>query len=260
MIRQLVKHLASSLGIVVKRRRPGTRRSKGHSASSAPALDHETLMQLVHGADVFRDFPYHEHPFDGQGWGSDSPAFEKLISKMQPSLVIEVGSWKGGSALKMAEALRKQNHGVLLCIDTWLGALEFWENQDDPDRFQSLKCRHGYPQVYFTFLANVCHACMCDVIVPFPLPSSSAAFWILRRGISADLVYLDGSHEEEDVYQDLLDYFEIIRPGGIVFGDDWEWSGVQTAVRRFARENGLEITHLDDKWLLKKGGSLFAAP
>jgi hypothetical protein len=27
------------------------------------------------------------------------------------------------------------------------GALEFWSDQNDPERFQALECKHGYPSV-----------------------------------------------------------------------------------------------------------------
>ena len=152
----------------------------------------------------------------------------------------------------MADLLKAQGGGLILCIDTWLGAIEFWTNQADPERYQALDCRHGYPQVYYHFLANVCHAGHQDRIVPFPIHSASGALWLLQHGLAADMIYIDASHEEDDVYQDLLDYYALVRPGGILFGDDWDWPGVQAAVLRFARENRLRIEPCHDKWVVQK--------
>jgi predicted O-methyltransferase YrrM len=209
-------------------------------------------MSALHGGCIYEGFDYLSHPYDPAGWGGTSPVFSLLITEHKPSFIIEVGSWKGSSAITMANLLAEQGGGTILCVDTWLGAIEFWENQADLDRFQALRCQHGYPQVYYTFLANVCHAKHQETIVPFPIHSSSAALWLLRHGLVADMVYIDASHEEEDVYQDLADYFQLLKPGGILFGDDWNWPGVQSAVKRFASESRLRISPSYDKWIIQK--------
>jgi predicted O-methyltransferase YrrM len=66
------------------------------------------------------------------------------------------------------------------------------------------------------------------------------------------MIYVDASHEEEDVYQDLVSYWDLVRPGGVLFGDDWTWDGVRLAVQRFADEQGIVIRHRHDKWELRK--------
>lgn len=244
----LVQKFIGRLGYTMKRRRPGIRRSESDQETQVTVED---LMHSLHGEDVFEGFDYQSYPSDVTGWGGDSPAFAELIHEIKPSLIIEVGSWKGASAITMADALAAEKlPGKILCIDTWLGALEFWADQSDPERFQALERRHGYPSVYFRFLANVCHSGHSGRIVPFPMPSTAAALWLMRTDLRAELIYLDGSHEEEDVYQDLLDYHILLKPGGKIFGDDWDWSGVRAAVERFADDEGLPIRHLHDKWVL----------
>jgi hypothetical protein len=209
-------------------------------------------MQALHVNNIYEGFDYEAVGESLQGWGSDSKAFETLITELKPELIIEVGTWKGGSAITMAKTLKAQGIGKILCIDTWLGAIEMWDNHSDPERYLSLKCKHGFPQVYYTFLANVCYAGLQDLIVPFPLHSSSAALWLMMHGVAAEMIYVDASHEEDDVYQDMLDYYALVRPGGVLFGDDWSWTGVRSAVTRFAAENKVTITHIEDKWVIKK--------
>ncbi len=240
--------IAARLGFVIKKRRPAVRRRGGEQV----AVEVERLMEAVHGCDIYAGFDASALPYDPAGWGSQSPAFAPLIAELRPRLIIEVGTWKGGSALHMADLLAQQGlTAKLLCIDTWLGALEFWSDQSDAERFQALECKHGYPSVYYRFLANVCHAGHQQRIVPFPLPSSTAALWLLRTNLRAEMIYIDGSHEEEDVYQDLLDYGGLVAAGGVLFGDDWTWTGVRQAVERYAGEKGLVIQHLEDKWVLR---------
>lgn len=211
------------------------------------------LMQAVHGENIYEAFDYHAYPNDPAGWGGDSPAFAELIRETKPRFIIEVGTWKGASAITMANAMKSEGlDGRILCIDTWLGAVEFWSDQSDPRRFLSLECKHGFPSVYYRFLANVCHAGQQQCIVPFPLPSSAAALWLMRTDLRADLIYVDASHEEEDVYQDLIDYGTLLTPEGKMCGDDWCWSGVRTAVERYAKENNLAIRHLHNTWILER--------
>jgi len=243
----LAKSLAYRCGFSLKRLR--TPRHAGPVAA-----DHGGRVRpLLHRIDPYHGFDWQALPDDAAGWGSDSPAFAELVAELRPTRIIEVGTWKGGSALTLAAALDR--HGLdaeILCVDTWLGALEMWTDLDDPERHGSLALRHGYPTLYYQFLANVRRAGHHERITPFPVPSVTAAQWLALHGIRADLIYLDGSHEEEDVHQDLVSYWDLVRPGGILFGDDWAWDGVRLAVQRFAREHHLAITHRHDKWELRR--------
>ena len=246
-----LKSLFLRWGFVIKRRRQAVARP----ASRATGLVPEDLMEAIHGLDVYKGFDFGRYPCDLKGWGGDSPAFAELVAEVRPSLIIEVGTWKGASAVSMAEAAAHLGLGTkILCVDTWLGALEFRMDRHDAERFQALECRHGYPQVYYRFLANVCHRGHQDRIIPFPLDSASAALWLMSHGIKAGLIYIDGSHEEEAVYQDLLDYRELLAPGGRIFGDDWDWAGVRAAVSTFADDHRLSISHRHDKWVLSVAG------
>lgn len=117
----------------------------------------------------------------------------------------------------------------IYCIDTWLGATEFWTNAADTEE-RDLRQRSGYPQVYFDFLSNVVQAGMQDIIIPIPNTSTIGAKILRHHGIIADLIYIDGSHDFEDVVQDIRSYAPLVRQGGILFGDDLNWSGVSAAV------------------------------
>jgi hypothetical protein len=250
MIKSLLKSLFYRFGYSIHKLRP-------ISENTAAAADAGgvRLLPLLHAQSPYADFPLQDFPEDLQGWGSQSPAFAELIQKVQPQRIIEVGTWKGGSAIHMASVARAMGlKPEIVCVDTWLGAVEFWMDQTDPERYLALKCRFGYPTVYHQFIANILHQNCQELITPFPQTSTIAALWFRRYGIKAELIYIDGSHEEEDVYADLVSYWDLVRPGGILVGDDWNWDGVRLAATRFAREQGLRITQLADKWYLEKSG------
>jgi hypothetical protein len=177
------------------------------------------------------------------------------LEEVKPKLIIEVGSWKGASAVHMAQCLKDLGvQAKILCIDTWLGAIEFWGNKQDPQRYLSLGLKNGYPTVFYQFLANVVKSGFQDVIVPFPQTSVTAARWLRQQGVQADAIYVDGSHEEEDVFVDLCGYWQVLAPGGIMFGDDYDqfWPSVRAAVQRFSKVFSVECESDDRKWLFRK--------
>lgn len=241
-----IKGVAYRLGFSLRR----LRSAKG----TASGADSEGKVRpLLHRVDPYTGFDWEQWPDDKAGWGSESPAFGELVEEIRPSRIIEVGTWKGGSALTLAEHVERLGLDTeIICVDTWLGALEMWTDLEDPERHGSLGLKHGYPTLYFQFLANVCRASRQERITPFPVPSVTASQWFALKDIQADIIYIDGSHEEEDVFQDLVSYWDLVRTGGVLFGDDWSWDGVRLAVERFAGENGLTIAHRHDKWELRR--------
>ena len=78
-----------------------------------------------------------------------------------------------------------------------------------------------------------------------------------------DFVYVDGSHDEEDVYADCVAWWDLLSDKGILAGHDWSMRsdghpGVRRAVERFADEKGatIYVTYKDDptSWYIYKSG------
>lgn len=61
-------------------------------------------------------------------------------------------------------------------------------------------------------------------------------------GMELDFIYIDGDHD--NIYDDLCGAWEIMKPGGIIAGDDWNcrhWGNkVELAVKKFCAERGLK--------------------
>ena len=69
--------------------------------------------------------------------------------------------------------------------------------------------------------------------------------------VKPDLVYIDGHHTFEAVYEDLTAWYPFVKGHGILAGDDWQTSeGVYHAVRQFAQENNLQIVAHNNFWRL----------
>ena len=211
---------------------------------------------------IYKENPYHN--FDGaglsvdiSGWNSDNVFFERILSscRHEPKLIIEVGSWKGASAIHIGEIIKQKGWQTkILCIDTWLGNLSFWIEKNDPTRFESLQLVNGYPSVYRQFLFNVLSSDMQDIIIPFPQTSLIAFKFLKHNNIEADIIYIDASHEFEDVLLDIRKYYSILCQGGFIFGDDYLWDSVRTAITIFCNKSDLNSRLIVSSpfWAIKK--------
>lgn len=210
------------------------------------APTHKFLQALSQSA--FSDTQsIYQHTGDVDGWMCPEFAavFEARLQalyaqRQRPLTIFEVGTWKGLSALTMCNVAKRCNIPVhLVCIDTWLGAPEFWTwGQQDPTRGLSLRCKNGYPQVYYTFLRNVVDHQHQDAVIPFPISSNEAVEVLTYHGICADIIYVDAAHEYAAVKNDLQRFWSRLETGGVMLGDDYteQWPGVIQAVDEFSTE------------------------
>lgn len=186
--------------------------------------------------------PYNELetvlPFDAAGWYTNGKHLKKLIKENKVESVVEVGSWLGQSTLHIAKHLPK--NGKIYAVDHWLGSEEHQEGQ----HFWTAKL----PYLYEQFLSNVIHKKMTHKVIPIRMPSVEAEKEL--TDVMPDLIYIDAAHDEASVFQDLTVWYPHVKGHGILCGDDWGWEGVQAAVKRFAKENGMEIEAEEAFWRL----------
>jgi SAM-dependent methyltransferase len=179
--------------------------------------------------------------------------FGELIRGLRPRRIIEVGTWLGASAIHMAELCRREglNDTEIVCVDTWLGSGEDWISgiwKGD------LALRNGRPPLYDQFLKNVVLTNNTGYITPLPLPATQAALVLRYRQYQADMIYIDGAHSYTDVIADIRAYYKLVRPGGVIFGDDFTAGhfGVVRAVAEFAESIDQDLKLAGRKWLLEK--------
>jgi hypothetical protein len=213
-------------------------------------------------ARLFQENPYigfnvDDHPEDLQGWASTDPIFKDTIRAVRPALIVEVGSWKGASAIHMADICREAGLSTkILCIDTWLGSPEHLLPPPDRDHWRtSLRIKHGFPQLYFTFLANVIRHGHADRILPLPIPSESAAKVLQQLHVQADIIYVDAAHEYLPAKRDYVAFWPLVADRGAMIGDDYagKFEGVTRAADEFAREIGRPLFVRGHKFILDKG-------
>ena len=212
------------------------------------------LMHRLYGTDIYDGFtpPF---PEDLQGWNSQAGVFVEAIETSRPAVIFDVGVWKGGSSVFLAESLRQQGlDAAVISIDNFLGSAENWEFK--PGTEALLHRRHGFPVLYEQFLSNVVLRRLQDYIVPLPQTTAVAAEILRICGISADIIHLDAAHDYESTLADAHRYWELLSPGGWLIGDDYHptWPGVVRAADEFAVLHQTTIRVSGAKWVIRKPG------
>ena len=71
-----------------------------------------------------------------------------------------------------------------------------------------------------------------------------------------DMIHIDASHEYESVMEDILLWWQLLRSGGVMLGDDYQraWPGVIKAVNEFTSKRNLTLTlsKTGTKWIVWK--------
>lgn len=210
----------------------------------------QDLLSLFELKDPFEDFsPLQDSRL--WGWNGNRLALQALVNLTKPKIIIEVGSWMGLSSANFSLSMKQLglHESTLICIDTWLGSLEHWI---EPENRSHLELQNGYPTFYQRFLSNMAKADCADNLIPLPMPSQIAHRYLSHYNIASELIYVDGSHDEKDVYEDLISYWELLTPGGVIFGDDWPWESVANAVQRFCRDKGVNYGLEEINWYIPK--------
>jgi len=162
------------------------------------------------------------------------------------NFIVEVGSLHGASALTMSSVL--DNVGLfdvpVLCIDPFTGDVNMWASyRRDPGVRRWVNIQDGRMLAYDQFMVNV-KASFSDIsnrhIIPFKATSTVGARWLQMTKYTPDLVFIDSAHEEHETFVEIALYFRVLTPGGMIFGDDYNWPMVRRDVNRFVEEHNFK--------------------
>ena len=225
----------------------------GMTPAGMPPTGMPRVRALLHDGDPYADPPF-RYPPDMQGWDSEHAIFGETIAELRPRLIVELGSWKGASAIHMARLARELNLATeIVCIDTWLGNWQHWSRATGVGSRADMRIVNGMPRLYYQFLSNVIAAGMQDLITPLPLTAVAGAKLFEHLKLAPDMVYLDGDHEYESAVADLRLWMKRLAPAGVLVGDDYNWPGVRRAVNELAAEGGLIFRLSGNKFTLRRG-------
>lgn len=169
---------------------------------------------------------YQQQQF-GEPWFNYSDFYKSVVERFgSGSTFVEVGSWKGKSSAFMAvEIINSKKDIKFYCVDTWEGSVEH----------VGFDC---LPNLYDIFIGNM--KPLEGHYTPLRMPSLEAAAKF--EDSSLDFVYIDASHEYEDVIEDIKYWMPKIKQGGIISGHDYgNFFGVTRAVDELIPDANVDL-------------------
>ena len=211
-----------------------------------PRVRDEIVRKLWRGEDPFLSSRSGDAAPDLQGWGSQHHYLTEAIDTLRPTIIVEIGVWKGASVVSMASRLRDLAiDGVVIAVDTWLGSWDHWL-QDQ--WFRDLHLLEPAGGMFAGFLRNVRSVGLEDYIVPLPVDSLNAAQVLRLFNIFPDVVHIDAGHDHAAVLADIGQWWPLLQPGGLMIGADYragnDWPGVKRAFDDYFRP--LELIPLEN--------------
>lgn len=154
------------------------------------------------------------------GWYLDPRDWQRLFFTDKPVRALEIGAFDGVSANLMLDLLFPNPESRVFCIDPFLPDPTTPEvcDQTRRDFFENRK-RGGHEEQIELFEG---------------LSVEVLAWMIAEEGFwdSFDFIYIDGSHLARDVLTDAVMSWNLLKYGGVIAFDDYEWQGGEGQLNR----------------------------
>ena len=147
------------------------------------------------------------------GYFSYNDLYDYIADNVAPnSTLVEVGTWLGKSANYLLDKLKELKKEVnFVTIDTFKGT-------DDEELHQNIVGAFN-GDIFYEFIDNTVLSNNYDSFDIIKDTSHNAANQFSNNSI--DYIMLDAGHSYEDVTNDIKIWYNKIKPGGIISGDDY---------------------------------------
>lgn len=152
----------------------------------------------------------YQEPQFGEPWFSFPNLYSRMVQRFPSgSKFVEVGSWKGKSSAYMAVEIANSHKNIeFYCIDTWEGSVEHQGMKD-------------LTKLYDIFLDNM------KPVEPYYFPMKIKSLEAVNKfgDGTLDFVFIDASHEYQDVKEDIIAWLPKVKRGGVLAGHDYYYNG-----------------------------------
>ena len=158
----------------------------------------------------------------------DSDLVYKLATKSFPSgsTFVEIGTWMGRSTCCLGQLIKESKKDIKVYgVDTFKGSEEHW---------QLIKEIEENSTSLLEIFKKHTSLCGVDNIIT-PIKGASLDVVNQFEDESIDFIFIDASHDYENVLADITAWYPKLKPGGLIAGDDYApcWGGVIRAVNEY---------------------------
>ena len=165
---------------------------------------------------------------DVEGWALYLAA-RRCTQQAENPRVVEIGSYKGRSTIAIASGLAESGRGSLVSIDP-----------HKPTGKASYAREHGTLDTLAEFRANLSNAGVERYVTSIQATSGEARRTYDMQPI--DMLFVDGSHDYEDVLADIDAWSPLLADGGVAAFNDPYGPGVNRALRERIFAGRLALT------------------
>ncbi|MBY0565186.1 MAG: class I SAM-dependent methyltransferase [Hyphomonadaceae bacterium] len=145
--------------------------------------------------------------FDGMITGEEAQLLHRLAAELEAGCIVEIGSWRGKSAIAMAMGARLQppdRRSIVYCVEPHAEFIGLYGGRFGPDDRKA-------------FFEAVLRADCADAVALINLPSAAAGrAWSQPIG----MLFIDGDHSVEGVKADVELWTPFLVDGGYIVFDD----------------------------------------
>ena len=176
--------------------------------------------------------------------------FDRHLEADDKLKILEIGSFEG---LSTNYLLKKFPRASVFLVVSWLGSPEQKNHEDSSDNIDFNQVKNRFDVNTDNYKNRVQTAS----------GTSLEFFSSLDTSELFDIVYVDGSHEADDVLVDAVLSFKHLRQGGILIFDDYLWqffagksNNPGPAIESFLslRRNDLQILHVGYQVIIRRLG------
>jgi len=167
--------------------------------------------------------------------------FAKNHFKDKNIVIIEIGVLYGDNAL---DILKHLNVGFLYLIDPF-------ESYIDGNNVKSEKVINEVKEIAIKNLSKF------DNVKLLELTSDEALKPLKDEDVKADFIYIDGLHTYEQVKKDMYNYWELLKEGGVMAGDNITTpiftKNIFKALAEFCVDKKVDAIITRTDWIIEKG-------
>lgn len=188
--------------------------------------------------------------FQADWFSRNIPVWENVLGDFKGRAglrFLEIGSFEGRSTVWMLNHILTHKTSRIICIDTFEGSREHQEMGIDTNSIET------------TFLHNINTIGAGDKVTVVKRQSQEALRTLPFA--SFDFAYIDGSHVASDVLSDAVLTFPLLKTGGVLCFDDYQWDlepnplhRPKMAIKAFLEiyQEHYELLHKYDQLFVKK--------
>jgi len=184
-------------------------------------------------------------------WGQRFGFMKKKNNK-----ILELGCFKGEMSKWFSDNLLNHKESKLYCVDTWEGSVEYKTN------FNNVK-KTFKNNIETTFKKNIKNSKHPNKVKTYKATTTDffVKFLATNKKPIFNLIYIDASHDARNVIMDAVLSFKVLKVGGYIVFDDYEWDKMPEnyerpkiaiiAFNHMFRDN-IKITHKGYKMIVQK--------